>query len=214
MSNTLYDIHDLRQSYNAHPALVLTRLTIRAGTMLGVVGPNGSGKTTLLRILAFLATPRQGRIAFQGRPVETDHDRERLRREVTLLLQSPFLLKKRVFANVAQGLSMRGVTDRVEERVHEALDMVGLAPERFAKRNWRELSGGEAQRVALAARIVLHPKVLLLDEPTSSLDIESARRIQRAVLMLRERHSATVIVASHDHGWLSDVCDERLTLGT
>jgi len=87
-----------------------------------------------------------------------------------------------------------------------------LPAEEFVQRRWYELSGGEAQRVALASRLILQPKVLLLDEPTSNVDAASALLIKEASLRAREQWDTTLIIASHDWAWLHEVCDEMLYL--
>jgi tungstate transport system ATP-binding protein len=89
---------------------------------------------------------------------------------------------------------------------------VGLASEDFVRRPWYALSGGETQRVALAARLALKPKVLLLDEPTASVDAASAQLIKEATLRARQELGTTLIVASHDWQWLYEICDEVLHL--
>jgi tungstate transport system ATP-binding protein len=89
---------------------------------------------------------------------------------------------------------------------------LGLDPDTFARRQWDELSGGEAQRVALAARLVLNPRVLLLDEPTASVDARSSELIRSASLRARNDWGTTLVIASHDREWLYDVCDEVLHL--
>jgi tungstate transport system ATP-binding protein len=109
-------------------------------------------------------------------------------------------------------LKLRGQKRDLAERVHQALALVGLPADRFAGRPWYALSGGEAQRVALAARLVLKPKVLLLDEPTASVDVASAQLIQRAALQARQEWGTAIVVASHDLQWLYDVCDDVLHL--
>ena len=90
--------------------------------------------------------------------------------------------------------------------------MVGLPPDKFSRRKWFELSGGEAQRVALAARLVLRPEVLLLDEPTSSVDVASAQRMHEAVLEAKNSWKTTLVIASHDQTWLHGVCDTYVDL--
>jgi tungstate transport system ATP-binding protein len=96
--------------------------------------------------------------------------------------------------------------------VDAALALVGLDPGRFAGRMWHQLSGGEVKRVALAARLALHPRVLLLDEPTANLDRDSAELVRRAVLAARERHGTTLVISGHDQIWLRAICDDILWL--
>jgi tungstate transport system ATP-binding protein len=119
-------------------------------------------------------------------------------------------LHRSVFDNVAYGLKIRGDSRDMKTRVHESLELVGLAPENFARRKWSALSGGEAQRVALAARLVLRPEVLLMDEPTASVDANSARLIKEASLKARSEWSTTIVVVTHDWQWLYETCDSVL----
>ena len=117
-------------------------------------------------------------------------------------------MKRSVFNNVAYGLKLRGNGRKIATKVDEALTLVGLPGQVFARRPWYALSGGEAQRVALAARLALKPSVLLLDEPTASVDAASAQLIKEASLRARSQWDATLIVASHDWQWLYEICDE------
>ena len=121
-------------------------------------------------------------------------------------------MKRSVFNNVAYGLKLRGNGGNIAAKVHKALELVGLSSDDFAQRPWYALSGGEAQRVALAARLALEPKVLLLDEPTASVDAASAQLIKEASLRARRELGTTLVVASHDWQWLYEVCDEILHL--
>jgi tungstate transport system ATP-binding protein len=202
----LFHLEAVEHHYAGRRVLAVAHLRIAPGTIVGLMGPNGSGKSTLLRLLGFLETPSRGRILFKGRPAAPFDPR--IRGKVTLLPQDPYLMNRSVADNVAYGLKLRGGREKTEPRVQEALAAVGLAPERFARRPWYALSGGEAQRVALAARLVLEPQVLLMDEPTASVDAESAERIRQAALTARARWGTTLIVASHDWSWLFEVCDE------
>ena len=209
MIDPLYHLENVRQVYGGRTVLEVDWLEIEARSIIGLIGPNGSGKSTLMRILAFVEAPAAGRMTFQGRP---RHQVDlALRRQVTMLSQEPYLLKRSVRANVAYGLEIRGTPD-TRSRPEEALEQVGLDPARFAHRSWRELSGGEAQRVALAARLVLRPRVLLLDEPTASVDRESSELIQRAALEARDRWGATLVVISHHLDWLHSVADRILAM--
>ncbi len=206
----IYEIKALKHSYADQTVLSIDHLTVRPASILGLVGPNGSGKSTLLRLLGLIEKPTHGSILFNGRAVEPFSDEARFL--ITMLPQEPFLMKRSVYRNVSYGLKLRGITQGIAARVNEALALVGLAGERFARRPWYALSGGEAQRVALAARLALKPKVLLLDEPTASVDAASAQRIREASLLARQELDTTLIVASHDWQWIYEVCDEVLHL--
>ncbi len=209
MSARLYELERISQVYGGRQVLDVDYLEIEAQTITGIIGPNGSGKSTLMRILAFIEEPAAGHVTFRGQPVvQAGLD---MRRKVTLLAQDPYLLKRSVQANVAYGLKIRG-TAKAQPQVHQALEQVGLNPGHFAQRSWRELSAGEAQRVALAARLVIRPKVLLLDEPTASVDRESSLRIQQAAIDARNQWGTTLVIISHQLGWLRRVSDRILTM--
>jgi tungstate transport system ATP-binding protein len=121
-------------------------------------------------------------------------------------------MKRTVLNNVAYGLKIRRDLDRLEPRAHLALNWVGLDAGEFSKRPSYALSGGEAQRVALAARLILKPEVLLLDEPTASIDALSAQLIKDAALKARSEWGTTLVIASHDWQWLYGVCDRVVHL--
>ena len=193
----LYRLERIRKNYDNRTALAVDGLELFSDRLYLLTGANGSGKSTLLTILAFLLAPTEGEIYFRGERVERKNaSLLKLRREVTLLHQAPYLFRESVAANIAFGLRVRGITGREQRcRVDEALERVGLAG--FQKRKARELSGGEAQRVALARALVLSPRVLLLDEPLANVDRESARLIGELVVSLPVR-GTTVVMTTHD----------------
>ncbi|MDR3076803.1 MAG: energy-coupling factor ABC transporter ATP-binding protein, partial [Synergistaceae bacterium] len=202
--NNIYELRDVKFSYGTHPALDIKSLDIPRGGVVGLIGPNGSGKSTLLKLLAFLARPSSGKIIYSGGNA-SGHERE-LRREATLLLQEHYLLRTSVRKNVAYGLELRG-TPRAEAdaMTADSLSRVGLPYGEFADRKWFRLSGGEAQRVSLAARLALRTRVLLLDEPTANVDEASAAKIKAAIMSARNDNGSTVVVATHDLPWLYEV---------
>lgn len=206
----LYELENVKKLYDGRVVLQINDLQIRQGEILGLIGPNGSGKSTLLRLLAFLEKPDEGIIRFCGEPARFDDNGHR--RHVTMLLQNPLLLKRTVFENIAYGLRMRGATSGLDENVRNALEMVGLDPVHFAHKKWYQLSGGEAQRAALASRLALKPKVILLDEPTASVDSSSARIIQEAVLRARDHWGSTLVVVTHDLSWIYGIAERILSL--
>jgi tungstate transport system ATP-binding protein len=212
----LFEIQNLKRRYGDGFTLDIPSLTIEQGKAYGFVGPNGSGKSTFLRILASLDDPDEGQVLFHAETTRfRDPSRQSERKEhaqVTMLLQEPYLLKRSVFENIAYGLRVRGKRRNLRSRVHESLMMVGLEPHTFSHRKWSELSGGEAQRVALAARLILTPEVLILDEPTASVDRVSAQLIRETIKTIRRTHNTTLLIASHDMTWLHGVCDEILKM--
>ncbi|WP_022664839.1 energy-coupling factor ABC transporter ATP-binding protein [Desulfospira joergensenii] len=206
----VFEIKDLVHYYGEKKVLDIGALSIFKGSITGLQGPNGSGKSTLLKILAFAMKPRQGAVHLNGQPEVPFSPRVRAR--VSLLTQKPYLLKRSVFDNVAYGLAIRKDTRNLENRVGQALSIVGLDYENFARRKWHELSGGEAQRVAMAARLILKPEVLLLDEPVASVDTESAGLIRQASLNARKEWGTTLIIASHDLQWLYKCSDTQISI--
>ncbi len=211
MDKPIYEIRSLLHAYGGKTVLSIDHLVLQPASIVGLIGPNGSGKSSLLRILGLVEKPTRGEIRFNGRRVEPFSEHTRFM--VTLLPQEPFLMKRSVLSNVSYGLKLRGKNGQdVTTRVRQALSVVGLPFDDFADRPWYALSGGEMQRVALAARLALEPKVLLLDEPTASVDAASAQLIKEATLRARRELGTTLIVASHDWQWLFEICDEVLHL--
>lgn len=206
----LYQLDHIVHRYKEQPVLSIEAWTIKKGKITGLCGPNGSGKSTLLKLLGLVERPSQGEIRLNGR--KADPFARGMRDRVTLLPQDSYLLKRSVYRNVAYGLHIRKKKRHVTDRVHEALNLVGLTPERFAQRPWYALSGGEARRVALAARLVLRPKVLLLDEPTTSVDAASALQMKAAALHAHREWGASLIISSHDVQWLQDISHDIIYL--
>jgi tungstate transport system ATP-binding protein len=210
VGSALYIIRNLEHVYRDKPILRIDRLEIPNGSIVGVIGPNGSGKSTFLKLAGFVEKPTAGEIIYSGKPAVPFTPE--VRHKVSLMPQDPFLMKRSVLNNVAYGLKIRRDLSRLEPRVHLALDWVGLDAREFAKRPSYALSGGEAQRVALAARLILKPEVLLLDEPTASIDALSAQLIKDAALRARSEWGTTLVIASHDWQWLYGVCDRVVHL--
>lgn len=206
----IYQIKDIDHYYGDKKVLSIDNVSIQPASIVGLIGPNGSGKSTLLKLLGFLEEPTYGSILFKGQKVAPFDDKVRFR--VTLLTQDPYLMRRSVFDNVVYGLKIRGDTNDLKSRAGKTLGLVGLEPENFSRRKWYELSGGEAQRVALAARLILKPEVLLLDEPTASVDADSTRLIRKASLQARKEWGTTLVVATHDWQWLYETCDSVLHL--
>ncbi len=176
------------QSAKAVHALQSVNLRVQAGERVALVGANGSGKSTLLRLLHGLLAPTAG-------SVHRGNDASQ-----AMLFQRPHLLRLSVQTNVALGLWLRGTPwTTAQAKALQALHRVGLADQ--ALRSARKLSGGQQQRVALARAWALSPQVLLLDEPTASLDPHAKREVEALVDdYAHHRSGATLIFASHNLG--------------
>ena len=203
----------LSHRYGTGFHLHIDRLALSAARTYAVYGANGSGKTTLLNILALLTHPQEGRILFEGRPVnDADPARSRgYRRRVTLLMQHVYLFRSTVFDNVASGLRFRGVAKEAQvKRVTRMLGKVGL--EEFAHRPAHSLSGGEAQRAGLARALVTEPDVLLLDEPTASVDAAHGRQIEEILRETCRQRRMTVVLSTHQYDQAHRIADEVLIM--
>lgn len=205
--NALFSLRGIQRIYGGRTVLDIAELDIPQGHIVGLRGPNGSGKSTLLRLLALLEAPDAGNLSFLGHKASIDD--VAMRRHITLVLQQPYLLTRSVLANVCYGQKVRGRVDT--EQAFSAMQSVGLDPAVFASRRSYELSGGEAKRVALAARLALRPKVLLLDEPTANIDESSMQSIKEAVQQARSL-GTSVLIASHDEEWLAPLVTHSLSL--
>ncbi len=170
-------------------------LHIDRGELVTLLGPSGCGKTTILRMIAGLERPSEGTIHLD------EDDVTRLPaylRDVTMVFQSYALFPHMsVFENVAYGLRVaRRPKDEIAARVAEALDMVGLG--HLGERATTALSGGQQQRVALARALVIHPRVLLFDEPLSNLDAKLRKRVRDDIRELQQRLGITAVYVTHD----------------
>jgi tungstate transport system ATP-binding protein len=177
-------------------ALKGVNIDVEKGEILSIVGPNGAGKTTLLRALGGLLKPSSGDVTYHDEVV-TDENRELLRQKATVVFQKPTHFGTSVSKNVAYGLRIRGIDEStIAARVREALAFVGL--EGLETRMARSLSGGEQRRVALARALALDPEILLLDEPTADLDIDSARGVEDVLRKANSERGTTIIISTHN----------------
>ncbi|MDI4233216.1 phosphate ABC transporter ATP-binding protein [Bradyrhizobium sp. Arg237L] len=162
-----------------------------AGEILAVVGASGAGKSSFLRLLNRLDEPTAGTVLLTSTDYRSIAPQE-LRRRVGMVMQTAFLFPGTISANIAFGPRQRGEV-MAPTQIATLLERVGLSG--FADRDVGNLSGGEAQRVALARTLANAPEVLLLDEPTSALDEASVRGVEELILgIIRERRMACVIV--------------------
>ncbi len=200
--SSLYELTEVTKTYGKTTALYNLTLNI-TDRVTAIIGYSGAGKTTLLKMLAGLEVPSSGTIRYQG-TVVTRRTASDLRRDVTMLFQDPIFFNQSVRDNIVYGLRRRGIQkNHAHQQAHQVLNLLGL--DGFEKRKASSLSGGEQQRVALARAMVLDPKVLLLDEPTSNLDPANARVIINLIKEFAKR--AHVVIATHDFRHVVELSD-------
>jgi ABC-type nitrate/sulfonate/bicarbonate transport system ATPase subunit len=173
------------------PALRDLSLSVAAGEMVALVGPSGCGKSTLLRLIAGLELPTAGELRVGSERI-TGPAADR-----GLVFQDPSLFPwLTIRGNVQAGLVARGVLQKQRGEVSEYIDLMGLNG--FADAYPHQLSGGMAQRAALARALINHPRVLLLDEPLGALDQFTRMRMQDEVLRVWEARRTTMVLVTHD----------------
>lgn len=179
-------------------------LDVRSGETLTIVGPSGAGKTTLLRLLNRLDEPTGGTVYLDGADYRTLPPTD-LRSRVGMVPQNPALRDGTVHDNVTIGPRLRGEPIDAD-RVGTLLDRVDLNG--YADRETSDLSGGEAQRVAIARTLLVDPEVLLLDEPTASLDPNAQAEIESLLTDLLADSERTVVVVTHDEAQVDRIADQ------
>ncbi len=187
---TQITVSNLSLSRGSQRVLTDVSFTVKPGEVVMILGPSGSGKSTLLRTLNRLIEPPPQSIYFQGEDITTI-DVIQLRRKVGLVFQQASIFFGTVYDNLMYGPNLSGKT-LTEQRAVELLQTAGL-PASFLYKNASQLSGGEAQRVALARTLANQPQLLLLDEPTSALDPIATRNVEDALLAL----DLTLVWVSH-----------------
>lgn len=187
---TAFRLQDVRFKY----VLNIESLEIDACKVSAIVGPSGGGKTTLLRILNRMTTPDSGRVLFFGEPVE-EMDSVHLRRKVTMLTQTPVIFAGTVRENLLIGCRLAEKEEPAPGAVQAIMARVGLDKELSA--DAARLSGGEKQHLALARVMLMDPEVMLLDEPSASLDEETEVLIFDLVTAFCCERCKTLIMVTH-----------------
>ncbi|MBA3660111.1 MAG: spermidine/putrescine ABC transporter ATP-binding protein PotA [Gammaproteobacteria bacterium] len=195
MSNNVVELRSVYKVIHDFEILHDINLTVQEGEFLTLLGPSGCGKTTLLRLISGFDAPTSGQVLIDN------HDVSGLppaKRHVHTVFQSYALFPHMsVFENVAFGLRCQKIpADEIQERVSQVLRMVKL--EKYAQRKPHQLSGGQQQRVAIARAAVNRPRVLLLDEPLSSLDYRLRKTMQIELKQLQRTLKITFIFVTHD----------------
>ncbi|MBB2944199.1 sulfonate transport system ATP-binding protein [Actinoplanes lutulentus] len=197
---------DFTASGRRHAVLADVDLDVAAGEVVALLGPSGCGKSTLLRLAGGLDTPSAGTVLVDGSPVRGFEPR------CAVVFQEPRLLPWRTIErNVAYGLPRGTTGERARTEVAHWLSVVGLAD--FARHRPRQVSGGMAQRAALARALARRPGVLLLDEPFAALDALTRLRMQDLLAEVQREAGTTVLLVTHDVDEALHLADRVVLLG-
>jgi len=198
-------VEGLRKSFGKNEVLKGVNLEVRAGEVFGIVGPNGAGKTTLLRIVVGLVRPSAGRVVVLGRRVPDEV--EAIRGLVSYLPEESNLYGRLTgYENLEFFARIYSRGGGVDEVVKLGATISGLS-EGELSRKVETYSKGMIRRVALAATLMVRPKLAILDEPTAGLDVVSARYIREVIRRFARELGTTVVMSSHNMFEVSKVCD-------
>lgn len=195
----MISLEGVSKHYGDFKAVNDISLTVEEAEFLVVLGPSGSGKSTLLRLINKMIESDGGEIKVEGQNID-NFKAEDLRRSIGYVIQSiglfPHMDVKRNIATVPKLLKWE--EEKIDQRVDEMLDLVGLKPEDYKDKRPSELSGGEAQRIGVARAMASNPHILLMDEPFGAVDPINRLRIQKEFRKIQRQLKKTVVFVTHD----------------
>ena len=196
------NITNLVKKYHDKAVVDIDHTQFSSGTIYGITGDNGAGKTTLLKIIAGLERYDAGEILYSGAPLE-----QGMMKKITYLSQTPYLMRTSVYENIVYPLKIRNIDPMIiQKKVKDIMDELQITE--LKNQLATQLSGGESQKVALARALVFDPEVLLLDEPTASIDPATIEMIEEAITKRNKRQKMTVIMISHNMDQVKRMCHE------
>ena len=196
-------------------ALSDVSFAVKSGEFLGIAGHTGSGKSTLVQHMNGILKPTHGRVMVRGLDMADKRSEAELRGTVGVVFQYPEhqLFAETVYKDVAFGPRNLGLSDdEVDERIHRALERVGLDFDAVSQKSPFELSGGQQRRVAFAGILAMEPSVLVLDEPAAGLDPAGRRSFLQLIARLHKQEGLTVVMVSHNMDDLAAMCDRVLVM--
>ena len=199
-------IENLMKKYDGDIILDIQNLEIEEGKITGITGPNGSGKSTLLNIIGGIDTEFTGNIKYNDMNLNKE-----IINNMTFVFQKPYLFRRRVYDNIAYPLKLRKM-DRELEAILVKDIIKGFEIEDLEDKKAHLLSGGESQKVALARGLIFKPKLVLLDEPTSNIDPESIKIMEREIIKFNRETNSTVIIVTHNLEQSQRICDNIIYL--
>jgi len=204
------EIKNLSKQYNGIKAVKNINFNIKKGSIVGLLGPNGCGKTTTIGMILGLIKPSAGEIFINAQNIENENNRTKILEKVNFISPYVELPKKlTVEENLKVYGSMYGVSN-LKEKILELMEQLNLLE--FRKRKTGELSSGQKNRVSLAKALINDPEILLLDEPTASLDPDVGDYIRGYIENFASKKGATILLASHNMNEVERLCNEVMMM--
>ncbi|TFB18480.1 ATP-binding cassette domain-containing protein [Filobacillus milosensis] len=206
-------LNNVSKRFGSFEAIQSVSLSIKSGEIHGIIGASGAGKSTLLRMMNLIEQPDEGDVIIDGETLNHLKGKRirQIRQSLAMIFQGYHLIgNKTVFDNVVMPLELAKTPKKGRaEKIVESLRFVGL--ETLKNQYPSQLSGGQKQRVAIARAIVNQPKVLLCDEPTSSLDPNTTAEVLEVLQRINQEFGVTIVIVSHEMEVIKSIC-ERVTV--
>ena len=200
------EVKDLKLVLGGRTILNIPAFSVNKEESISIMGPNGAGKSSLLLILAALQEPTKGAVSYFDRELKQQAVID-VRRKMAMVFQKPMLLSGTVMENVEIGLKFRNLSRKDRERlVRPWLEKLRI--DHLARQRARSLSGGEAQRVALAQALVLEPEVIFLDEPFANLDKQIRQELINEIARILRAHRITTVMVTHNRSEAVAITDK------
>jgi len=210
MSNISIEIKNLNKQYNNIEAVKNINFTINKGSIVGLLGPNGCGKTTTIGMMLGLIKPSSGTVFINGQNIESEKNRTKILEKMNFISPYVELPKKlTVEENLKVYGKMYGVNS-LKDKISDLIKQLNLSE--FEKRKTGELSSGQKNRVSLAKALINDPEILLLDEPTASLDPDVGDYIRTYIENFASKKGTTILLASHNMNEVERLCNEVMMM--
>ena len=210
MNNISIEIKNLNKHYNNIEAVKNINFTINKGSIVGLLGPNGCGKTTTIGMMLGLIKPSSGTVFINGQNIESEKNRTKILEKMNFISPYVELPKKlTVEENLTVYGKMYGVNN-LKDKISDLMKQLNLSE--FKTRKTGELSSGQKNRVSLAKALINDPEILLLDEPTASLDPDVGDYIRTYIESYASKKGATILLASHNMNEVERLCNEVMMM--
>ncbi len=210
MSKVSIEIKNLNKEYNKVEAVKNINFTINKGSIVGLLGPNGCGKTTTIGMMLGLIKPTSGGVYIDGQNIESEKNRTKILEKMNFISPYVELPKKlTVEENLKVYGKMYGVNN-LQDKISDLMNQLNLFE--FKKRKTGELSSGQKNRVSLAKALINDPEILLLDEPTASLDPDVGDYIRSYLEQFASKKGTTILLASHNMNEVERLCSEVMMM--